>query len=195
MHANLSKYTTTVQYIILNLSPRVYCFFNQLHSDEYTIVQGRPTIFSRGPNLLFQKFRGPKFSLTLSSSSQTKVFRWISWWFPKKKRSSLRFDRFFPQKTRWRPKKKVFTQVLIVFFCQKASEHTHTKKGHSDGFCGIFQKASTKETQGLVSATHNVSAEVSINQPMQKPLVRATLKPLAGHLWPAGRVLDAPVIV
>ena len=61
----------TVQYIILNLSPRVYCFFHQLHNDEYTIVQGRPTFFSRGPNLLFQKFREPKFSLTLSSSSQT----------------------------------------------------------------------------------------------------------------------------
>ena len=38
VHANLSKYTTTVQYIILNLSPWVYCFFNQLHNDEYTKV-------------------------------------------------------------------------------------------------------------------------------------------------------------
>ena len=92
-------------------------------------------------------------------------------------------------------KKKVFTQVLIVFFYQKASEHTHTKKGHFDGFCGILLKASTKEIQGLVSATHNVSAEVSINQPMQKPLARATLKPLAGHLWPAGCVLDAPALI
>ena len=93
-------------------------------------------------------------------------------------------------------KKKVFTQVLIGFFCQKASEHTHThKKGHSDGFCGILLKASTKEIQGLVSATHNVIAEVSINQPMQKPLARATLEPLAGHLWLAGRVLDAPALI
>ena len=30
---------------------------------------------------------------------------------------------------------------------------------------------------------------------MQKPLARATLKPLAGHLWPAGRVLDAPALI
>ena len=29
------------------------------------LIQGRPTFFSRGPNLLFQKFRGPKFSLYL----------------------------------------------------------------------------------------------------------------------------------
>ena len=96
---------------------------------DVALIQGRPTFFSRGPTLLFQKFRGPKFSLTLSSSSQTKVFRWISWWSPKK-RSSLRFDRFFLPKTRWRPKKKkkVFTQVLIIFFCQKASEHTHKKR-------------------------------------------------------------------
>ena len=101
---------------------------------------------------------------------------------------------FFRQKLGEDQKKKVFSQVLIGFFCQKASEHTHKKKGHSDRFCGILQKASTKEIQGLVSATHNVSAEVSINQPMQKPLVRATLKPLAGHLWPAGSVLDAPVV-
>ena len=67
--------------------------------------------------------------------------------------------------------------------------NTHTKKGHSDGICGILLKASTKEIQGLVSATHNVSAEVSVNQPMQKPLARATSKPLAGHL------LDAPALI
>ena len=38
---------------------------------DVALIQGRPSFFSRGPNLLFQKFRGPKFSLTLSSS-QTK---------------------------------------------------------------------------------------------------------------------------
>ena len=27
----------------------------------YALMQGRPTFFSRGPNLLFQKFGGPKF--------------------------------------------------------------------------------------------------------------------------------------
>ena len=43
----------------------------------FCLPQGRPTFFSRGPNLLFRKFRGPKFRLTLSSSSQTTVFRWI----------------------------------------------------------------------------------------------------------------------
>ena len=67
--------------------------------------------------------------------------------------------------------------------------NTHTKKGHFDGFCGIFLKASTKEIQGLISATHKVSAKVSINQPMQKPLARAPFKPLAGDL------LDAPALI
>ena len=92
-------------------------------------------------------------------------------------------------------KKKGLHSGFDRFFLPK-SQRTHTqKKGHSDGFCGILLKASTKEIQGLVSATHNVSAEVSIKQSMQKPLARATLKSLAGHLWPAGRVLDAPALI
>ena len=41
--------------------------------------QGRPTFISRGPNLLFQKFDGPTFRLSLSPSSQTKASRLISW--------------------------------------------------------------------------------------------------------------------
>ena len=98
---------------------------------------------------------------------------------------------FFLPKTRWRPKKKGLHSGFDRFFLPK-SKWTHTqKKGHSDGFCGILLKASTKEIQGLVSATHNVSAEVSIKQSMQKPLARATLKPLAA----TGRALDAPALI
>ena len=61
-------------------------------------------------------------------------------------------------------------------------------------FVGFSKKQVQKKFKDSVSATHYVTAEVSINQPMQKPLVRATLKPLTGHLWPAGRVLYAPEI-
>ena len=48
-----------------------------------TLSQGRPTFFSRGPNLLFQKFGEPNFI----GEDQ-------------KKRSSLRFDQCFQPKSR-----------------------------------------------------------------------------------------------
>ena len=119
----------------------VYILFS-----DVALIQGRPTFFSRVPNLLFQKFRGPKFSLT-SSSSQTKVFRWISWWFPKKKRSSLRFDRFFCKKLGEDQKKKEgLHSGFDCFFFLPKSKWTHTqKKGHSDGFCGILRKQVQKK--------------------------------------------------
>ena len=64
------------------------------------VHQGCPTFFSRGTNLLFQKFRGPKFGLTLS------YFIVV---ISEKKRSSLRFDRFFLPKVDEDQKKKVYT--------------------------------------------------------------------------------------
>ena len=71
------------------------------------VVQGRPTFFSRGLNLLLQKFDRPKFSLSLSSTSQTKVLGLISWWSPKKK--GLHAD-------------------LIGSFCHRAGEDQKKKK-------------------------------------------------------------------
>ena len=123
-----------------------------LFSSQYrvrnSLDQGRPTFFTRGPNLVFQKFRGPKFNLTLSSAFQTTVFRWVSWWSQKKqkkKRSSLRFVRFFLSKSRWRlkpkkKKKKVFTQILSGF---SAKKQVKTKKKVILVFCGILLRAST----------------------------------------------------
>ena len=64
---------------------------------DVALIQGRPTFFSHWPNLLFQKFRGPKFSLYLLRKLKSSGgFRGDL----QKKRSSLRFDRFFLPKTR-----------------------------------------------------------------------------------------------
>ena len=113
---------------------------------DVALIQGRPTFFSRGPNLLFQKFCGPKFSLTLSSS-QTKVFRWISWWSREKKGLHWDLIVFFLPKTRWRPKKKGLHSGFDRFFLPK-SKWTHTqKKGHSDGFCGMFLQLTARKYQ------------------------------------------------
>ena len=84
------------------------------------VDQGRSTFFSRGPNLLFQKFGEPKF---------------------------IGEDQ----------KKKGLRSNLISVFSQKAGEDQ--KKGLKKRILWCF------------SATHNVSAEASINQPTQKPFV------------------------
>ena len=55
------------------------------------LAQGRPTFFSRGPNLLFQKFGEPKFMVY----------------------------RFFCQKVGEDQKKKVFAQISSVFSAKK----------------------------------------------------------------------------
>ena len=152
-----------------------YIFKNLSKEGVEPYTPGASTFFSRGPNLLLQKFDGPKFSLSLSSTSQTKVLMLISWWSPKKKkRSSLRFDRFFLPRSRWRPKKK--------------------EKGHSDGFLlRRFHSPNKKFKDSFLQLTTTARKHQSTNQ--CRNLWRATLKPLAGHLWPAGRVLDAPDVV
>ena len=145
---------------------------------DVALIQGRPTFFSRGPNLLFQKFRGPKFSLTLSSSSQTKVFRWISWWSWKKKGLHWDLIVFFCQKLGEDQKKKVFTQVLIVFFCQKASEHTQKRS-----FRWILWDSPKSKYKRNSRTRFCNSQRGSINQPTDAETVGA------GHL------LDAPALI
>ena len=105
-----------------------------------------------------------------------------------KKRSSLRFDRFFfCQKLGEDQKKKVFTQVLIVFFCQKASEHAHKKRS----FLWILwdsPKSKYKRNSGT-RFCNSQRQRGSINQPTDAETFGA------GQLWTAGRVLDVPALI
>ena len=92
---------------------------------------------------------------------------------------------FFRQKLGEDQKKKVFTQVLIGFFCQKASKHTHKKKGHSDGFCGILQKASKYKRNSRTRFCNSQRQRGSINQPTDAETFGA------GHFKTFGRPLVA----
>ena len=112
--------------------------------------------------------------------------------FRKKKRSSLRFDRFSCQKLGEDQKKKVFTQVLIGFFCQKASEHTHKKRS----FRWILWDSS-KSKYKRNSRTRFCNSQRqrgSINQPIDAETFGAShFKTFGGPL--VGRVLDAPALI
>ena len=85
----------------------------------------------------------------------------------KKKRSSLKFDRFLLPRSRWRPKKKGSSLGFDRFFLPKS--RWRQKKG----FCGIF--CNSQRQRGSINQSTNQC----------KNLSRVTLKPLAG------RVLDA----
>ena len=91
---------------------------------HFRINQGCPPFFSHGQHLLFQNFRGPKFTLWDFSSSKNSFFcRKLS--EDQKKRSSLRLGRYF---------------------CPKLDEDQKKKKkkglqpANSDGFCGVLQR-------------------------------------------------------
>ena len=49
-------------------------FFFLKVQQGYLLGLGCPTFFSRGPDLLLQNFRGPKFTLWDSSSSKKRFF-------------------------------------------------------------------------------------------------------------------------
>ena len=147
---------------------------------DVALIQGRPTFFSRGPNLLFQKFRGPKFSLTLSSS-QTKVFGWISWWSPKKKGLHSDLIVFFCQKL-GEDQKKRSSLRFWSFFSAKKQVNTHTKKRSFRWILWDFPKSKYKRN----SRTHFCNSQrqrESINQPTD------------AETFGAGHLLDPPALI
>ena len=123
---------------------------------HYYVSQGHPTFFSRGPSLLLQYFGEPKFIVHRFFCQKVGE--------DQKKRCSLRFDRCFLPKSRWRPKiKKKRSSGL-------RSDLIGVLKRR---FCGIF-----------LQLTISLRKHQSTNQ--RKNLWWAILKPLAGHFWPAG---------
>ena len=158
-------------------------------SNVAALIQGHPTFFSRGPNLLFQKFPGPKFSLylLLPKLKSSDGFRGD---LRKKKVFTQIWSFFFCQKLREdQKKKKVFTQVLIVFFfCQK-QVNTHTKKRSFRLI--LWDSFKSKYKRNSRTLFCNLQRQRgSINQPTDAETFGAgRFKPLAGHL------LDAPALI
>ena len=87
-----------------------------IYSESIIVLeQGRPTFFSRGPNLLFEKFGEPKFivyRLFCQNVGEDKK---------KKGLKGLRSDLIsvFCQNVGEDQKKKVFAQILSVFSAKK----------------------------------------------------------------------------
>ena len=104
-------------------------------------------------------------------------------------------QRFSLAKARWRPK-KVFTQIVSVSSAQ--SEVNTKKKVFSPPILMDVVVFSIAQTQTelkdlLLQLTMSARKDQLTNH--WRNLWRATLKPLAGHKWPTGRELDAPVLV
>ena len=92
---SLKRYSFHVlsMYAILKTFKCLFRILEVFRSFLKVLEQGRPTFFSRGSNLLFQKFGEPKFI----------VYRFFCQKVgeDQKKRSSLRFDRCFKKRNLW----------------------------------------------------------------------------------------------
>ena len=136
------------------------CNEPRLLTTEDSLWQGRPTFFSRGPNLLFQNFGEPKiyrfFCQKVGEDQKKKGLRsdLISIFFQKVGED---------QNKQKKNKKKGLRSDLISFFCQKVGEDPKNKKVFAQ-IWSVFS-AKNKVILWYFSATHNVSAEASINQP------------------------------
>ena len=143
------------------------------------IEQGRPTFFSRGPNFLFQKFGEPKFIVYCFFCQKVGE--------DQKKKSRSDLISVFCQKVGEDQKKKKnktgLRSDLISVFCQKVGDDQKKQKKRSSL---KFDRCFKKRTLWYFSATHNVSAEASINQPTQKSSV-GHVKTFGGPLLARGR--------